>query len=127
MHREIQATHPAGSKWLFGALFFLIPSLLAFAWVSALSRNASPASALWFLYEVSRLLAYIGIIIATGLTLGIAIRRLMLGSEAGEVVCLLTPREFRAVGEFYADFPQLADEDVCRLLLHDREESAPSR
>ena len=75
MHREMQATHPAGSKWLFGILFFLIPSVLAFAWVSALSRNASPASALWFLYEVSRLLAYIGIVIATGLTLGIAIRR----------------------------------------------------
>ena len=75
MHREMQATHPAGSKWLFGIPFFLIPSLLAFAWVSALSRNASPASALWFLYEVSRLLAYIGIVISTGLTLGIAIRR----------------------------------------------------
>jgi hypothetical protein len=75
MHREMQATHAAGSKWLFGILFFLIPSLLAFAWVSALSRNASSASALWFLYEVSRLLAYIGIVIATALTLGIAIRR----------------------------------------------------
>ena len=74
MHREMQATHPAGSKWLFGVLFFLIPSLLAFAWASALSRSASPASALWFLYEVSRLFAYIGIVIATGLSLGIAIR-----------------------------------------------------
>jgi hypothetical protein len=75
MHREMQATHAPGSKWLFGILFFLIPSLLALVWVSALSRNASPASALWFLYEVSRLCAYIGIVIATGVTLGIAIRR----------------------------------------------------
>ena len=49
---------------------------------------------------------------------------LMLGSEADEVMCLLTPREFRAVGEFYADFPQLADEDVCRLLNEKRVESA---
>ncbi len=49
---------------------------------------------------------------------------LMLGSEADEVVCLLTPREFRAVGEFYADFPQLADEEVCRLLNDKREASA---
>ncbi len=49
---------------------------------------------------------------------------LMLGSEADEVVCLLTPREFRAVGEFYADFPQLADEEVCRLLNDKKEESA---
>ena len=49
---------------------------------------------------------------------------LMLGSEADEVLCLLTPREFRSVGEFYADFPQLADEEVCRLLNDKREESA---
>lgn len=49
---------------------------------------------------------------------------LILGSEADEVVCLLTPREFRAVGESYADFPQLADEDVCRLLNDKREEGA---
>jgi putative phosphoribosyl transferase len=49
---------------------------------------------------------------------------LILGLEADEVVCLLTPREFRAVGDFYADFPQLSDEDVCRLLKHATEESA---
>jgi putative phosphoribosyl transferase len=48
---------------------------------------------------------------------------LILGLEAGEVVCLLTPREFRAVGDFYADFPQLTDEDVCRLLRHTTEET----
>src|SRR6202008_100127 len=47
---------------------------------------------------------------------------LLLCSEVDEVVCLLTPREFRAVGEFYADFPQLADEDVCRLLNGKRAE-----
>ena len=47
---------------------------------------------------------------------------LILGAEADEIVCLLTPREFRAVGEFYRNFPQLADEDVRRLLDH--EESA---
>lgn len=41
---------------------------------------------------------------------------LLLGSEADEVVCLLTPREFHAVGEFYANFPHLADDDVCGLL-----------
>jgi putative phosphoribosyl transferase len=49
---------------------------------------------------------------------------LILGSEADEVVCLLTPREFRTVGEFYADFPQLTDEDVSKLLKHESEESA---
>ena len=41
---------------------------------------------------------------------------LTLTSEADEVVCLLTPREFRAVGDFYSDFPQLTDEEVCKLL-----------
>ncbi|MGB0037078.1 MAG: phosphoribosyltransferase [Candidatus Acidiferrales bacterium] len=41
---------------------------------------------------------------------------LLLGAEADEVVCLETPREFRAVGQFYSDFPQLTDRDVCDLL-----------
>jgi predicted phosphoribosyltransferase len=42
---------------------------------------------------------------------------LLLNSEADEVVCLLTPREFRSVSLFYDDFPQLTDSDV-RNLLH---------
>jgi len=41
---------------------------------------------------------------------------LVLRGEADEVVCLLTPRDFRAVGEFYDEFPQLSDDDVRRLL-----------
>ena len=41
---------------------------------------------------------------------------LMLGAEADEIVCLLTPREFRGVGEFFANFPQLTDAQVCKLL-----------
>ena len=40
-----------------------------------------------------------------------------LASRADEVVCVLTPREFRAVGLFYSSFPQLTDEDV-RDFLH---------
>jgi len=39
-----------------------------------------------------------------------------LRQEADDVVCLLTPREFRAVGIFYEEFPQLSDENVCTLL-----------
>jgi putative phosphoribosyl transferase len=38
-------------------------------------------------------------------------------SEADEAVCLITPREFRAVGQFYERFPQLTD-DVVRALLN---------
>jgi predicted phosphoribosyltransferase len=33
-----------------------------------------------------------------------------------DVVCLLTPEEFWAVGQFYADFRQVEDEEVVELL-----------
>jgi putative phosphoribosyl transferase len=39
-----------------------------------------------------------------------------LESETGEVVTLVTPRRFRSVGEWYADFGQLDDADVLALL-----------
>ncbi|ART50503.1 phosphoribosyl transferase [Acidovorax carolinensis] len=35
---------------------------------------------------------------------------------ADEVVCLLAPENFRAVGQFYRHFPQVDDEDVIALL-----------
>jgi len=35
---------------------------------------------------------------------------------ADEVVCLLTPQEFWAVSVLYEEFPELTDEEVCRLL-----------
>lgn len=35
---------------------------------------------------------------------------------ADETVCLHAPPEFRAVGEFYRQFPQVEDEDVIALL-----------
>ena len=35
---------------------------------------------------------------------------------ADEVVCLATPREFHAVGQFYDAFPQVEDEEVVELL-----------
>ncbi len=41
---------------------------------------------------------------------------LRLRSEVDEVVCPLTPRDFRAVGLFYEEFPQLSDDDVSALL-----------
>lgn len=41
---------------------------------------------------------------------------LILNSEADEIVCLLTPRHFRAVGQFFINFPQLTDEDVRSFL-----------
>lgn len=35
---------------------------------------------------------------------------------ADQVVCLLAPDNFRAVGQFYADFPQVDDEEVIAIL-----------
>ena len=37
-------------------------------------------------------------------------------AETGEVVTLVTARRFRSVGEWYADFGQLTDDDVLTLL-----------
>ena len=34
----------------------------------------------------------------------------------GEVVTVVTPRRFRSVGEWYAEFGQLTDSDVLTLL-----------
>ena len=39
-----------------------------------------------------------------------------LREEADDVVCVAEPPEFRAVGQWYADFRQTGDEDVLRLL-----------
>jgi putative phosphoribosyl transferase len=36
--------------------------------------------------------------------------------EADEVVCLVTPEPFWAIGRFYLDFPQTSDEEVKALL-----------
>jgi putative phosphoribosyl transferase len=43
-----------------------------------------------------------------------AIRRL--NEEADEVCVLATPEPFFAVGQWYADFPQVSDEEVVQLL-----------
>jgi putative phosphoribosyl transferase len=51
---------------------------------------------------------------------------LALRSEVDEIVCLLTPREFYAVGLLYEEFPQLTDHDVCRFLDDARKAHADS-
>ncbi|MBS0558703.1 MAG: phosphoribosyltransferase [Proteobacteria bacterium] len=43
-----------------------------------------------------------------------------LRGEVDQVVCLETPRDFPAVGDFYRSFPQLRDEDVTTLLAQAR-------
>jgi putative phosphoribosyl transferase len=39
-----------------------------------------------------------------------------LRQEADEIICLDTPEDFFAVGQFYRRFPQLRDEEVAALL-----------
>jgi putative phosphoribosyl transferase len=54
------------------------------------------------------------LIVATGvMPLSTSLR---LRSEVDDVISLLTPRDFRAVGLFYEQFPQLSDNDVSTLL-----------
>jgi putative phosphoribosyl transferase len=36
--------------------------------------------------------------------------------EVDEVVCLLSPEDFMAIGAWYADFTQVPDQEVCDLL-----------
>ena len=45
--------------------------------------------------------------------------------HADEVVCLQTPRDFYAVGQFYEDFQQVEDDEVIAA-LGDRQRSAPA-
>jgi putative phosphoribosyl transferase len=39
-----------------------------------------------------------------------------LGKEADSIVCLKTPADFYAVGQFFEDFSQVTDDDVVRIL-----------
>ena len=39
-----------------------------------------------------------------------------LEEETDEVVCLETPRDFRGVGQFYANFGQVSDEEAMAYL-----------
>jgi putative phosphoribosyl transferase len=49
-----------------------------------------------------------------------------LRTEADEVVCAASPRHFRAVGQWYRDFPQASDDEVRELLEEARREHALS-
>lgn len=50
-----------------------------------------------------------------------------LAAEADDVVFLQTPRQLRAIGEWYDDFPQLEDIEVCELLARARHRHAAHR
>jgi putative phosphoribosyl transferase len=46
--------------------------------------------------------------------------------EADEVICLMTPDPFIAVGAWYSDFPQVSDDAVVRY-LHDADRDGPAK
>ena len=50
-----------------------------------------------------------------------------LARSADEVVCLLQPVWFRAVGQWYVDFQQTSDAEVARLLAQRASMSTPAR
>jgi predicted phosphoribosyltransferase len=54
------------------------------------------------------------VIVAIGVAPPSTVSRLR--SEADEVVCLHTPADFGAVGEFFEDFSEVTDDEVVRLL-----------
>jgi predicted phosphoribosyltransferase len=45
-----------------------------------------------------------------------------LSKEADEIVCLATPHQFYAVGEWYRDFQQVSDTEVQTLLTESRKQ-----
>ncbi len=54
------------------------------------------------------------LLVAVGVASPDALARL--GAHADEVVCLLVPGNFSAVGQFYRDFGQVGDDEVAALL-----------
>jgi putative phosphoribosyl transferase len=55
--------------------------------------------------------------IVVGVPVGPSSTCRQLGKEADDVVCATTPLSFEAVGQAYADFHQISDEEVRDLLL----------
>ena len=54
------------------------------------------------------------VVVATGVAPRSTVKKLQ--AQVEEVICLLAPSDFRAVGLFYEDFSQVTDEEVKRLL-----------
>jgi putative phosphoribosyl transferase len=50
----------------------------------------------------------------------------LVGQHCDEVVCLYAPAGFAAVGQFYASFPQLEDEEVIALLAQRQAANLPA-
>lgn len=46
-------------------------------------------------------------------------------AEVDEFVAVITPLEFSSVGQWYDDFPQTSDDEVCAILKEARQRAAP--
>jgi predicted phosphoribosyltransferase len=44
-----------------------------------------------------------------------------LEKQAKNVVCLISPELFQAIGQFYVDFSQTSDQEVIQLLKQNRQ------
>jgi len=53
--------------------------------------------------------------------------RARIGADADELVCVGTPRGFFAIGQFYARFPQVADDEVIACLERAAAPQAPAQ
>ncbi len=56
------------------------------------------------------------IVIAIPVAPGSAIQKLEAMPEVDEVICLETPNDFQAVGQFYEEFDQVSDQEAIRWL-----------
>ncbi|HVC21196.1 MAG TPA: phosphoribosyltransferase family protein [Vicinamibacterales bacterium] len=54
------------------------------------------------------------LVAATAVAPPSTVRRI--AAEADEVICLATPVDFAAIGQFFADFSQVDDAEVCAIL-----------
>jgi putative phosphoribosyl transferase len=64
--------------------------------------------------EALRKLGPTGIVVAVPVAPPLTARKL--AKYADDVVCVLTPEPFDAVGHFFENFPQTTDEEVCAIL-----------
>ena len=59
------------------------------------------------------------IVIALPVASPLAIQRLKNQTSVDQIICLHTPDDFQAVGNYYQDFRQLEDSDVMEILKSD--------
>lgn len=65
----------SGARPLLATVVLGLPSIVAFCFSLALSHSGwRPQSGVWFVYEVSRYFAYLGIAISAGMTVTVGIR-----------------------------------------------------